>query len=166
MVSAGETVALKLAVVNSGTAPLSEIKITAPYFDAQWCHLLDRLAPGQREQFSVELEVPPGEEENLEALLIATASFGSTEVTAQSSLTFTVAQPALTIEKSGPPRAELGEAVDYQFIVINTGNVPLSDVRVIDPFLGEGWSYTIGDLPPGGCPTLAWRWSSAGGSPG
>ena len=48
MVSAGETVALKLAVVNSGTAPLSEIKITAPYFDAQWCHLLDRLAPGQR----------------------------------------------------------------------------------------------------------------------
>ncbi|MGB3914634.1 MAG: ATPase, T2SS/T4P/T4SS family [Dethiobacteria bacterium] len=166
MVSAGETVALKLAVVNSGTAPLSEIKITAPYFDAQWCHLLDRLAPGQREQFSVELEVPPGEEENLEALLIATASFGSAEVTAQSSLTFTVAQPALTIEKSGPPRAELGEAVDYQFIVINTGNVLLSDVRVIDPFLGEGWSYTIGDLPPGGMSNFSMEVVIGGGLSG
>ncbi|MFY9542563.1 MAG: hypothetical protein WAR23_08340, partial [Dethiobacteria bacterium] len=43
-----------------------------------------------------------------------------------------------------------GRIVDYQFIVINTGNVPLSDVTVTDPLLGEGWSHTIGDLPPGG----------------
>ena len=77
-----------------------------------------------------------------------------------------MAQPALTIEKSGPPRAELGEAVDYQFIVINTGNVPLSDVRVIDPFLGEGWSYTIGDLPPGGMSNFSMEVVIGGGLSG
>ena len=150
LICAGETVVLRFAVANSGTATLSDLEITAPHFDAQWSHLIDRLAPGQREQFSAELTAPQTEETTLEALFTASARFGSTSVTAQSSITFQVAQPSLTIEKSGPPRAELGETVDYQFIVINTGNVPLSEVTVTDPLLGEGWTYTIGDLAAGG----------------
>lgn len=92
-VSAGERAELTLAVFNSGTATLSDVEITAPYFNTQWRHLIDELVPGQREQFSANLEVPaPGGDENLEALVVATARFGSSEVMAQSSLRFKVAQ--------------------------------------------------------------------------
>ncbi|HHW74584.1 MAG TPA: Flp pilus assembly complex ATPase component TadA [Firmicutes bacterium] len=155
MVRTGDTVVLKVALLNSGTAALRGITLTAPNFDPHWRHQLEQLAPGERVQFTAALMVPPGEGESLEALLLATAYFESREIMAQSSLTFTLARPALTIEKSGPPRAELGETVDCQYIVINTGNVPLSDVQVTDPFLGEGWGYTIGDLPPGGMSTFS-----------
>ncbi|MGB4682072.1 MAG: ATPase, T2SS/T4P/T4SS family [Dethiobacteria bacterium] len=150
MINPGEKVALRFALVNSGTAELSNIEIAAPYFDAQWRYVVARLAPGQREEFSAELTVPDCDDTSLQTEIIASARFGTTTVEAKSTLTFEVAQPALTIEKSGPLQAEVGRIVDYQFIVINTGNVPLSDVTVTDPLLGEGWSHTIGDLPPGG----------------
>lgn len=150
LISAGEAVAINFAVLNSGTAMLSDIEIKAPQFDPGWSHRLDNLAPGQRELFSAELTAPPCSETTLETEITATSLFGSTVVEAQSAMTFEVAQPSLTIEKSGPLQAEVGEAVEYQFIVINTGNVPLSGVTVSDPLLGEGWRYTIGDLPAGG----------------
>jgi len=150
MICPGEKVALKFALANSGTATLSDIEITAPNFDPQWRHLVAQLAPGQKEQFSAELTVPECEDTSFETDIVASAHFGTTPVEARSTLTFEVAQPALTIEKSGPLRAEVGEVIDYQFIIINTGNVPLTGVTVTDPLLGEGWSYTIGELPPGG----------------
>ncbi|NLA11259.1 MAG: Flp pilus assembly complex ATPase component TadA [Firmicutes bacterium] len=93
LVSAGGKAELSFAVHNSGSAPLSDIEITTPYFNSQWRHLIERLAPGQREQFNARLEVPLNGEDNLEALVIATARFGSAEVMAQSSLNFRVAQP-------------------------------------------------------------------------
>ena len=48
----GERVPLEFAVINSGTAMLSDLEITAPQFDPRWSYNLDSLAPGQREQFS------------------------------------------------------------------------------------------------------------------
>ena len=155
MVSPGGIVEIELALHNSGDAALENIELTAPYFDENWRHQVAHLAPGERVQFTAVLEVPAVEEETLDALIVAGAYFGSAEITAQGSLTFVVARPELTMEKSGPPRAELGETIDCQFIVINTGNVPLSDVKVSDPFLGENWSYAIGDLPPGGMSTFS-----------
>ncbi len=150
LISAGEAVILEFAVLNSGTAMLSDLEIKAPQFDPRWSHRIDKLAPGQRELFSAELTAPECDETSLEIEIAATSRFGSTVVEAQSAMIFEVAQPSLTIEKSGPLQAEVGESVEYQFIVINTGNVPLSGVAVTDPLLGEGWRYTIGDLPAGG----------------
>ncbi len=93
MVGAGEKAALNFAVSNSGTAPLSDIEITTPYFNTQWRHLIEQLAPGQSEQFSAELEVPwpQNGEEDIEALVIATARFGAAEVMAHSNLSLKVA---------------------------------------------------------------------------
>ncbi len=150
LICAGEKAILTFALLNSGTATLSDIEITAPEFDPRWKHLIGQLSPGKEVQFSAELTVPEHEDTELETEINATARFGSTVVEAHSMLTLELARPALTMEKSGPLQAEAGEAVDYQFIVINSGNVPLSEVTVTDPLLGEGWRYTIGDLPAGG----------------
>ena len=150
LICAGERATLILAVINSGTAVLSGIEVTAPDFDPHWKHLIGELPPGRQVQFSAELTVPECEGTDFETDVVASARFGSTSVEARSPLTFEVARPALTMEKSGPLKAEAGEAVDYQFIVINSGNVPLSEVTVTDPLLGEGWRYTIGELPAGG----------------
>ncbi|MGI6707506.1 MAG: GspE/PulE family protein, partial [Dethiobacteria bacterium] len=109
MICPGEKVALKFALANSGTVTLSDIEITAPHFDTQWRHLVAQLAPGQIEQFSAELNAPECEDTSLETEIVASARFGTTPVEARSTLTFEVAQPALTIEKSGPLRAEVGE---------------------------------------------------------
>jgi len=69
--------------------------------------------------------------------------------------TFTItntlnAGPIITIDKTGPTSARRGNTITYNFTVTNTGNVTLTDIVVTDPILGEGWSFDIDTLAPGG----------------
>jgi len=61
-------------------------------------------------------------------------------------------QPAIKIEKTGPDFVPAGETAEYHITVTNTGNVPLTNVRVDDNCGGVSKEYT-GTLAPGG----VWR---------
>ena len=47
-----------------------------------------------------------------------------------------LARPALNITKSAPFYAHVGDAITFNYTVLNTGNVALSDVSVSDPLAG------------------------------
>jgi hypothetical protein len=60
-------------------------------------------------------------------------------------------QPAIKIEKTGPDFVPAGGTAEYHITVTNTGNVPLTDVRVDDNCGGVSKEYTYtGTLAPGG----------------
>jgi uncharacterized repeat protein (TIGR01451 family) len=68
-----------------------------------------------------------------------------------------VGKATLTIEKTGPATARLGDSVTYNMVVRNTGNAVARNVVVTDP-VPEGYSHpsgepelaaALGDLAPG-----------------
>ncbi len=62
--------------------------------------------------------------------------------------------PAITLEKSGPEVAEIGDTITYTFDVTNTGETSLVDVYITDPLLGTGRvAVTPSTLPAGGTGT-------------
>jgi len=64
-----------------------------------------------------------------------------------------VKHPAIAIVKSGAALAHAGDVVTYRFKVTNTGDVPLTDVKVTDDVLGD--IGTIGDMAVGATQTLS-----------
>jgi len=72
-------------------------------------------------------------------------------------ITTIVGKPQLVLKKSGPATAQMGEAVNYEIVVQNTGNVAARDVVVTDT-LPDGLSsssnqkelsFQVGELAPG-----------------
>ena len=43
-------------------------------------------------------------------------------------------KPAVNVTLSGPDRARVGEAVDYSMQIVNTGNVPLTQVQIVGTY--------------------------------
>ncbi len=83
----------------------------------------------------------------------ATASFdGNTVTSNQAQATVTATQsPALTIDKSTTTTtyAAPGDAIDYSYLVTNSGNVTLYDVSVVDDITTATCPDTSGGLAPG-----------------
>ena len=64
--------------------------------------------------------------------------------------------PGLTIDKTatlddtdGDGLADAGERIVYSFTLVNTGNVTLADVRVVDPRIAQLLPAAVGRLAPG-----------------
>lgn len=100
------------------------------------------VAAGSVENTAVAHGTPPGSS----VPRISAASMTSTPTTAP--------RPALVLEKSADPiddrRYEAGQTIRYHFVVSNTGNVPLDDVRVDE----SGFTGSDPDgLSPVACPT-------------
>jgi len=56
----------------------------------------------------------------------------------------TPAHPAICVDKTGPACAYVGDTITYTFRVYNMGNVPLSNVQVLDDVTGQA-TYQSGD---------------------
>ncbi|HLA83974.1 MAG TPA: hypothetical protein VJL29_04195, partial [Thermoguttaceae bacterium] len=75
-----------------------------------------------------------------------------------------VGRPAITVEKTGPVEADVGQTAEFRIVVRNTGDVPLTDVKVVDsydpalhPFMADAGNvvrdnalvWNIGPMPIG-----------------
>jgi uncharacterized repeat protein (TIGR01451 family) len=68
-----------------------------------------------------------------------------------------ILNPDISVEKSGPESAHVGDNITYTYTVTNTGYVPLSDVTVSDDLAGNA-EYVSGDTNGGGLLDLEETW--------
>lgn len=147
----GERIQFRIEVTNTGSQPLDNVTIT-DRFDSNLEHaegltspiqkVIGRLEPLQTEQFAVGFVVRG--QGRICHLLDAAAPGGQY---AQQQVCLTVAapavvpQPQLAVVKTGPQEASVGQRVQFSTRVTNTGNVPLTNVRITD-------TYDSGELEP------------------
>ena len=151
LTDAGDTIAYTFVVTNTGNVPLSAVAITDPMLSGLTCPT-GLLAPGA----SVTCTAAPyviTRDDVAAGSVDNTATAGATDpdgdpVGSDPDSTSTptdLPDPELTLEKfagtpvdvNGSGITDAGDTVAYAFTVTNTGNVPVTDVRVQDPLVGD-----------------------------
>jgi Tol biopolymer transport system component len=142
----------QFAVTNTGNTRLVSVLVTDPMLDMAVD--VGELAPGQTERF----EAPDpysvtGDDADAgvvtnSATVVAETESGSF---ARDTATHTVIlqEPALSLDKLGPELVFVGDVINYEFIIVNTGNVPLTDVYILDPSLTSDRIFVADLLAPG-----------------
>ena len=144
---AGDTIAYTFVVTNTGNVPLHDVKVNDPKAGAVTCEATT-LAPGQAIDCAADAPYVVSEADETAGKVINTATSTGTDpdnggVTSNEDSTetpVTAPAPALSIEKTaGTPVdknnsgiTDAGDTIAYTFVVTNTGNVPLHDVKVND----------------------------------
>lgn len=155
----GDTIEYTFEVTNTGDVAINDLAIDDPKVGAITCEAAS-VEPGDTvtcvtdEPYVVTAEdVEAGAVEN-SATATGTPPGTDTPIETTPSETTTPAEapdPALTVVKSatpsGPESYEVGQEIEYSFLVTNTGNMPLSDVTVDETeFSGTG------EAPVATCP--------------
>lgn len=149
--SLGELLTYSFTVTNTGNVPLTNVRITDPLIPAlaSGAPCVASLAPGA----STTCPLLGSATHTVSAADIANGSVHNTatvsgspptgaNVSAHASATIsTPAVPSLRLVKSvadsndADALASQGEVLTYSFVVTNTGNVPLTNVRITDPLI-------------------------------
>lgn len=155
----GDTIEYTFEVTNTGDVAIDDLAIDDPLVGAITCEATS-VEPGDTvtcvtdEPYVVTAgDVEAGAVEN-SATATGTPPGTDTPIGSPPSETSTPTEapdPALTVVKSaspsGPESYEVGQEIEYTFLVTNTGNVPLSDVAVDETeFSGTG------EAPVATCP--------------
>jgi uncharacterized repeat protein (TIGR01451 family) len=140
----GDTVEYRVQVTNTGTRAFDNVTIIDRY-DAGLEHAEGQASPIQRSLGRLE----PNQTKRIAVVFIVRRAgrlCHTLEVTtpdgqfARSEVCLNVAeapvtpQPALSVRKVGPSEARVGASVNFAVEVINTGNVPLTNVRITDTY--------------------------------
>ncbi|MFO7903378.1 MAG: DUF7507 domain-containing protein [Planctomycetota bacterium] len=173
----GDRVQFRIEVSNTGERALEEVRIT-DRFDTGLRHadgltspiqkVLGDLDPGQTKEFAVTFVVQRAGEICHQLEVTAPGGQGAqTEVCLTASEPEVTPEPKLEVRKRVKPESRVGENVQVSTLVTNTGNVPLTEVRIVvtrDPELAaleatEEWDedaleqgqlqWTIEQLDPG-----------------
>lgn len=146
----------KFIITNTGNTPLTDILLTDSVYGT--IAVLTSMAPGEEDEYEITAPWEEGLHENI-ATFTATAYDEST-LTATANAFYTgpiVPRPSIQIIKyvsvdggltwidanTAPgPLLPAGTAVMFQYVITNTGNVPLSNIVVTDDVLG-----VIGTVP-------------------
>ncbi len=140
----GETVEFRVQVTNTGTRAFDDVTITDRY-DAGLEHTegqaspiqrsLGRLEPNETKRVAVAFNVRLAGR-LCHTLEVATpdGQFARSEACVNVAETAVAPKPALMVRKSGPAESRVGQVVNFAIEVINTGNVPLTNVRIADSY--------------------------------
>ncbi|MFI6286771.1 DUF6923 family protein [Streptomyces sp. NPDC051018] len=159
----GEEITYSFVVTNTGNVPLKDVKVEEGEFTGSGelspvtCPAgAASLAPGASVTCTAtytvtQADVDAGEITN-SATSTGTPPSGPPPVSPPSEVTVpSVSDPALTVTKSASTdKLVAGEEITYRFVVTNTGNVTLKDVKV-----EEGEFTGSGELSPVTCPAGA-----------
>ncbi|MFF2660183.1 hypothetical protein ACFVUH_22845 [Kitasatospora sp. NPDC058032] len=159
---AGDTITYSFAVTNTGSTPLVSVAVNDPALGVVTCPKppASGLAPGASITCTsttthtvTQADVDTGSVTNT-ATATGTNDVGMVSPPATSTATVPTQAPApaLSVRKSAvtgqPDKLVLGEQIAYSFVVTNTGNVTLKDVKVT-----EGAFTGTGTPPVATCPT-------------
>ncbi|MEU5258379.1 hypothetical protein [Amycolatopsis sp. NPDC021455] len=146
VVRAGDTVTSAITVTNTGDSVLRDVSVADPL--APDCtRSLGSLEPQVKQTYSCTQVAG-------EADFAATAKVTGTDatnrpVTATAEIPVDVIHPAVSITNDATPaQVRPGDTVTFTLVVANTGDVPLTDVSVVDSRT-PACAQTIGTLLPG-----------------
>ncbi|GAA4538299.1 DUF7507 domain-containing protein [Amycolatopsis samaneae] len=155
----GDTVTFTIVVTNTGDVPLTGVTVADER--VQGCaKKLETLAPQGKNTYTC--TVVAGAQGFTNTAKVTGTDPTNRPVDATAEATFTVQHPAVTITKEvkgGPFR--VGDAVPFQLTVKNTGDVPLTGVKVADALVASCARTFDGALPPG----AIWGFGCAGKAP-
>jgi uncharacterized repeat protein (TIGR01451 family) len=147
LIDDGETITYSFLVQNTGAVTLMDVTIVDPLLSGV-LFSPQTLAPGATYTFTADYtptqaEIDAGSVTNT-ATATGSSSSGQIDSPPSSSTIQLATTPALTITKDGTLNdlngngfVNLGETIEYRFVVTNTGRASLSDVTVIDPLLAN-----------------------------
>jgi len=147
----GDEITYVITVTNTGNIALWGVTVTDLTLGLDYS--VGDLGVGESQQINVTYQTSSGDVPSLtnEALAVGhydeEAAVEGTASWTVDVLTPTPFSPGLTITKTGPRSAYVGDRVRYTITVTNSGEEDLILVEVTDEVLG--WSSSIGDLPAG-----------------
>ena len=134
----GQEVPYTFEVTNTGALPITEMVVTDPNATDITCDT-DELAPGESTTCTgihvvTAADLMAGEIINT-AHVNGVTPEGPVESPSNTIIIPGAATPALTIVKSTTTDElpAVGEDIDYEFVVTNTGNITMNDIEVSDP---------------------------------
>ena len=144
----GETIDYTLTVTNNGNVTLTDVIVSDPMIQLENDGNIGDIAAGQSVTLSGSYTIPDGNyPDGLKNTATATGIYNSTTVSDEDSHTVQVLRTGISVTKTGPDTAEVGEVITYTITVTNNGDVDLHDVLVTDAKLG--FSETISALAEG-----------------
>jgi uncharacterized repeat protein (TIGR01451 family) len=140
----GQRIQFRIEVTNTGDRALENVTIT-DRFDASLEHteglpnpiqkLLGRLEPGRTEQFAVGFVVRrAGQICHILEITSSAGQYAQQQVCLTATEPSVAPQPRVELVKMGPQEAGVGQNVQFSTRVTNTGNVPLTNVRITDSY--------------------------------
>ncbi|QWF80688.1 DUF7507 domain-containing protein [Amycolatopsis sp. CA-230715] len=126
----GDRVTFRITVTNTGDVPLRAVSVVDP-IAADCARTFAEIAAGASESYECTMTAPPDDVVNV-ATATGTPPVGP-PVTGTDDAKVDVIHPAVTITKdASPAMARVGETVTFTLVVRNTGDVPLTNVSVVD----------------------------------
>ena len=144
----GELVTYTFTVTNSGEVPLSNVTVvddvagTVTYQSGD-TNSNNKLDVSETWTYTATWTVATTPDP-LVNTVTASGTSGNTTYTDDDDHTLDVLGSGMNVTKSGPATAGIGEVVTYTFAVTNSGEVPLSNVTVVDDVAGTA-TYVSGD---------------------
>ena len=144
----GETISYRITVTNDGNIPVENIRVEDSLVSITE-NIITSLAPGESREFTYEYTVTEADIRNGQVVNTAAASTDDPEGPKGSDEVVTPTEPAdaaYTVNKSVvEPQDEyrVGDTIQYQIAVSNTGNVTLHNVVVSDNLQGASGSVTF-----------------------
>ncbi len=140
----GERIQFRIEVTNTGDQALDNVTIT-DRFDGSLEHaeglpnpiqkLIGRLEPGRTEQFAVGFFVRrAGQICHILEVTSPGGQYAQQQVCLTATEPAVAPQPRIEVVKTGPQEAHAGQNVQFSTRVTNTGNVPLTNVRITDVY--------------------------------
>ena len=167
-----DPIPIRLVVTNTGTGTMQGVQISDP-LPQGWqmdngtgvaAFSVGALRPGESQGFT--FQARSGRTGIFVNEATATESGG---MTAKASAETTVRKPALSLTKSGPDVRFIGRPAEYTLTATNTGDVPATDVILVDAISGVGEfvragsngqfadgkvTWALGTLAPGASKTV------------
>jgi len=159
----GDTLTYTLTITNTGNVPLTNVVLDDELLSV--ASSLTVLEPGASAMITASLDVdeavlPPDLPVGAKRFTISNTATATSDQVGPVSDTWDVEvefdfhapRAALGLEKTGPTSARIGDTLTYTLRVANVGDVPLTNVRVVDAAIGV--DETVPTLAPGASRTF------------
>ena len=138
---AGDKVTYRFEIINNGSQTLTDVALNDPLLGGAVTLADTNLTPGEVTNATgsytlKQSNIKAGSLQNTATVTSQAPSGAPVTNTGNATVMLEDCPGEILLEKSGPATAQVGEQITYTFTVTNTGDVPLTNVRITDPRLG------------------------------